>query len=302
MAVTPSLIVHGGAGTILPDEHSAYLDGVRRAAQLGWAMLQNGRSALDTVEQAVRLMEDDPTFDAGRGSYLNSAGHIEMDALIMDGSTLRSGAVAAVQCIANPVSLARLVMIHTNHALLVGNGAQAFADRMGIRRLPEEELLVRRELERWLEWKRTQDIGLFSESNRSGHGTVGAVARDCDGNIAAATSTGGTRNKLAGRVGDSPLIGCGGYADNLTGGVSATGIGEGLMKIVISKTTCDLIASGRDAQAAAEEAIRLLGSERVQGTGGVIVVDCLGRVGFAYNTPYMARAYVQTDGTIRAEI
>ncbi len=302
MTTTPSLIVHGGAGDIPSADLQPYLEGVRRAAALGWDLLRQGHAALDAVEQAVRLMEDDPSFDAGRGSYLNSAGHIELDALIMDGRMLESGAVAAVQSIANPISLARLVMTETPHAMLVGGGAQAFADKMGIRRLPEEELLVRRELERWLEWKRTQDSDLLKPPGQPGHGTVGAVARDTDGNIAAATSTGGTRNKMAGRVGDSPLIGSGAYADNLTGGASATGVGEGLMKIVICKTTCDLIASGLDAQAAADEAIRRLASERIQGSGGVIVLDHEGRSGFAYNTPYMARAYVLADGTIEAAI
>lgn len=300
--ISPSLIVHGGAWDIPPAHHKAHIEGVRQAAQLGWELLQSGAPALDVVEQAVRLMEDDPTFDAGRGSHLNSAGHIELDALIMDGNTLESGAVAAVQCIRNPISLARLVMTHTPHSLLVGIGAQDFAERMGIPRVPEEELLVGRELERWEEWKRdlsSQPPNVFGGPT---FGTVGAVAYDKDGNIAAATSTGGTPNKLSGRVGDSPLIGCGGYADNLLGGASATGLGESLMKLVMCKTVCDLMGTGLDAQAAAEEAVRRLGSERIRGVGGVIAIDREGRIGYAYNTPHMACAFICPDGTVEVRI
>jgi beta-aspartyl-peptidase (threonine type) len=240
------------------------------------------------VEQAVQVMEDDPIFDAGRGSCLNCNGHVQMDALIMDGRTLASGAVAAVQCIANPISLARSVMTHTPHALLVGEGAQEFAERMGIPSIPEE-LLLAESKEGW--WQKRQEASHAPD-------TVGAVARDRDGNIAAATSTGGTPSKLAGRVGDSPLIGCGGYADNLLGGASATGHGESLMKVVMCKAVCDLMGGRLSAGAAAEEAVRRLADPRVNGMGGVIAIDLQGSVGFAYNTPHMARAFVQPDGTI----
>ena len=301
MTITPSLIVHGGAGTVATGTEEVHVAGVRDAAGIGWKILLAGGTALDAVESAVRALEDDPEFDAGHGSYLNSTGHIEMDAFIMDGRTLENGAVCAVQCIANPISLARLVMEKTPHSLLAGVGAQEFAARMGIERLAEEDLLVESELRRWEEWVRTQDDSLLHPS-KSGHGTVGAVARDAQGNIAAATSTGGTRNKLAGRVGDSPLIGSGGYADNLTGGVSATGLGETLMKIVISKTTCDLIAKGLTAQQAADAAIERLSDERVSGSGGVIVVDREGRIGFAHNTTHLSRAFVLPDGSIEAAI
>lgn len=301
MTNTPSLIVHGGAGTVAPGTETEHVAGVRQAAGIGWQILTDGGSALDAVEAAVRALEDNPNFDAGHGSYLTSTGHIEMDAFIMDGRTLDNGAVAAVQCIANPISLARLVMEKTPHALLAGTGAQEFAARMGIERLAEEELLVESELRRWQEWVRTQDDSLL-RPGQPGHGTVGAVARDGQGNIAAATSTGGTRNKLAGRVGDSPLIGSGGYADNRTGGVSATGLGETLMKIVISKKACDFIGQGLSAQQAADAAVERLEDERVKGSGGVIVVDHQGRVGFAHNTPHLARAFIHLDGTIEAAI
>jgi len=287
-ATTLALIVHGGAWEIAAETHQAHLDGVRRAAQVGWELLTAGHSALDAVEQAIRVMEDAPIFDAGRGSCLNCEGYIEMDALIMDGRTLANGAVAAVRGIANPISLARLVMERTAHSLLVGEGARLFAERMGIPCVPEEELLAG-EGEGW--WQQPDQPSRAPD-------TVGAVARDSEGNIAAATSTGGTPGKLAGRVGDSPLIGCGAYADNLSGGASSTGLGESLMKAVMCKTTCDLMGSGLSAQAAASEAIRRLADPRIQGLGGVIAVDPQGRMGFAYNTPHMARALVQPDGTI----
>ena len=283
-------------------EHQAHINGVRRAAAAGWQMLQAGASALDAVEAVVRILEDDPTFDAGCGSHLNSAKHIEMDALIVDGRTLDSGAVAAVQAIQNPISLARLVMTRTDHSLLVGIGAQAFAEQMGVPRLPEEELLVGRELERWEQWQADPRRQARDAFGGPAHGTVGAVARDVDGNIASATSTGGTPNKLSGRVGDTPLIGCGGYADNLTGGASATGHGESLMKLVLCKTACDLMGQGLTAQEAADEAVRRLGDRRIQGLGGLIVVDREGRTGYAFNTPHMARAVAQSDGTIVAGV
>lgn len=292
MTLTPVLVVHGGAGDIKPEAHQAHVDGVRRAAEIGWEILRSGGAALDAVEQAVCYLEDDPHFNAGRGAPLNTGGYVELDAFIMDGATLNNGAVAAVQRIAHPVSLARLVMEHTSHSLLAAAGAHEFAERMGIHLIAESSLHTDEQVRRWRE-AQTQDIG---------HDTVGAVARDARGNIACATSTGGTRNKLPGRVGDSPLIGSGGYADNQTGGVSATGIGETLMKIVISKTVCDLIGAGLDAQAAADEAVRRLDDPRVDGSGGVIVIDRQGRIGLAYNTRQMARAYVQPDGSIVASV
>lgn len=298
---TPSLIVHGGAWEIPAAEHPAHVEGVREAAQTGWKLLLGGASALDTVEAVVRILEDNPNYDAGRGSHLNSAGHIEMDALIMDGATLDNGAVAAVQSIQHPISLARLVMTQTEHSLLVGIGAQAFAESVGVPRLAPEELLVGRELERWHEWQRNPRRTRDAFAGPS-HGTVGAVARDVHGNIASATSTGGTPNKLSGRVGDSPLIGCGGYADNTSGGASATGHGESLMKLVLCKTACDLMGAGLTAQEAADEVIRRLAEPRVEGLGGIITVDSEGRTGCAFNTPHMARAVVLPGGEIAAGV
>jgi beta-aspartyl-peptidase (threonine type) len=301
VAVQPALIVHGGAWAIPDDQVDAHINGCRRAAEVGWALLCKGASAVDVVEAAVRVMEDDPTFDAGCGSHLNAAGEVELDALIMEGATLKAGSVAAVQRVRNPVSLARLVMEKSEHVLLVAKGAERFARDHGIPICQPEELLTGRELERWKHVRGMTDWHTSRAFETAYTDTVGAVARDAAGNVAAATSTGGTPNKLPGRVGDSPLIGCGAYADNLTGGVSATGWGEALMKVVMSKTTCDFIARGLGAQHAAESAVKLL-AERVQGLGGVIVVDALGRIGSAHNTPRMAHAYVTSEGNIVARV
>ena len=305
----PTIIVHGGAYDIPKETHQAHIEGCRRAAHVGWTVLTRGGSALEAVETAVRMLEDDPTFDAGYGSFLNAAAEVELDAIITDGRDLNFGAVGAVQRVRHPVTLARLVMTESEHALLVGTGAEAFARKMSLPICPPEELLAERELERWRTAQATgklHDMEPFGIDQNGGPGstpsdTVGAVALDVDGNLAAATSTGGTFNKLPGRVGDSPLIGCGAYADNRTGAVSATGLGEALMKIVISKTACDFVASGMSAQQAADAAIALL-AERTTGEGGLIVLDRLGRVGIAHNTPYIAHACVTADGEITTGI
>jgi beta-aspartyl-peptidase (threonine type) len=292
-----TLIVHGGAGDIPPETHEAHVTGCRRAADAGWAVLARGGLALEAVEAAVRVLEDDPTFDAGHGSFPNAAGEIELDAIIMDGRDLNFGAVAAVQRVCHPVTLARLVMTESEHAMLAGTGAESFARQHGLPICPTEELLTGRELERW---RAAQAGGNPRSSEPPGiapSDTVGAVALDAAGNLAAATSTGGTFNKLPGRVGDSPLVGCGAYADNRTGAVSATGLGEALMKVVIGKAACDLIALGMSAQGAAGAAISLL-AERTTGEGGLIVLDRLGRIGIAHNTSYIAHAAVTPGGEI----
>jgi beta-aspartyl-peptidase (threonine type) len=292
---SPILVVHGGAYDIPTESHEAHTAGCRRAAQAGWQVLAGGGSALRAVETAVRVLEDDPTFDAGRGSYLNAAGEVELDAIIMDGRDLNFGAVAAVRRVRHPVTLARLVMTESAHTMLAGPGAETFAREHDLPVCPPEELLTGRELERW----RAQVGGTShkGDGNAIPRDTVGAVALDGAGNLAAATSTGGTFNKHPGRVGDSPLVGCGAYADNRVGSVSATGEGEALMKVVISKTVCDFLVRGMAVQEAADAAIAVL-AERTAGEGGVIVLDRLGRVGIAHNTPYIAHAVVTTDGKI----
>ncbi len=290
----PTLIVHGGTYDIPTESHQAHLEGCRSAAEAGWAVLTNGGSALDAVEAAVRVLENDPTFDAGRGSFFNAIGEVEMDAIVMDGRDLNFGAVAAVQRVRHPVTLARLVMTESEHAMIVGAGAEAFAREHGVPVCPIIELLTERGVERWKAAHPPKGESAPSD-------TVGAVALDADGNLAAATSTGGTFNKLPGRVGDSPLVGCGAYADNSTGAASATGLGEALMKVVISKSVCDFIATGMTAQEAADAAIAVLG-ERTTGTGGLIVLDRLGRIGIAHNTPYIAHAYVTVGGQVSTGI
>jgi len=280
------IIVHGGAWKIPIDLEKPCLEGVERAAKLAMNCLLNDNSALDAVEEAVKLMEDNPTFDAGVGSVLNADGEIELDAAIMDGKTLNAGAVAAVRYIKNPISLARSVMENSNHVFLVAGGASKFATLQGFKKF--DGLVVKRELERWKNLHEKYK-GTMKFSNESG--TVGAVAIDFHGNIAAATSTGGVPFKLPGRVGDSCLIGCGLYADNKVGGVSATGYGESIIKIGLSKVVCELLETGLVAQKTAEGSIKRL-ENKIKGRGGVIVLDKEGNVGFSYNTPKMASAYM----------
>lgn len=299
--MTSAIIVHGGAGAwdLTGTRIQQGIEACRDAAAIAQTILLQGGTALDAVEKAVNFLEDCPVLDAGRGSYLNSEGNVEMDALIMDGATLDMGAVAAVQLVRHPISLARRVMTDTEHTLLVAEGASAFADRIGFPRCRLEDLLVGDELTRYLALKKESDYqtdAIFQEAGAMGD-TVGAVAMDQWGNIAAATSTGGTRKKLPGRVGDSPLVGSGAYADNWTAGVSATGYGEKLMKIVISKRVCDFVADGLSAKAACEAAIRVL-EERVNGQGGLIAIDARGQVGWHFNTAAMPYAYVVGDGEL----
>lgn len=279
-----AVIVHGGAGNwTSPDERlEEAIEACRAAAMVSQEILSAGGTALDAVEAAVRVLEDSPVLDAGRGSYPNTNGDIEMDALIMDGRTLNLGAVAAIQRVRHPISLARHVMDESGHQFLVGGGADAFADSIGFPRCAPDELRVTPVPE--------TAAGAVGD-------TVGAVALDSHGNIAAATSTGGTSNKRPGRVGDSPLVGSGAYADNYTAGVSATGLGELLMRVVISKQVCDFVGAGLSARSACEAAIRLL-EERTGGTGGVIAVDARGKVGFAYNTTRMPYAYATHEDSI----
>jgi beta-aspartyl-peptidase (threonine type) len=283
----PIIVVHGGAGSWKIKQHllEMALQDCRSAAQTGQDLLLSGASAIDAVEAAVRVLEDSPVLDAGRGSYLNKKGEIELDALIMDGATLQLGAIAAVQNILHPISLARRLMAEGEHNVIVGAGAEAFADEIGFPRCRFEDLFASDP-----EFQADDpDPESEPEPMREGD-TVGAVAIDIMGNLASATSTGGTRGKHAGRVGDSPLVGSGGYADNWSAAVSATGHGEALMRIVISKTVCDLVASGFSAQSACDAAIRLL-AERTQGHGGLIAIDARGRIGVSFNTGGMPHAY-----------
>jgi len=305
MKRTAAIIVHGGAWDIPDGLLEAHRSGCSEALNVGWEILRGGGSSEEAVEKTIIVLENDPVFDAGRGSHLNQQGEIELDASIMNGTTFRCGAVAAVKNIKNPISLARKIMDESEHILLVGNGAVRFALEHGIKKCKQDHLLVGRELERWKEFqKRTPRHGATreqfrrkprSDRGRSASDTVGVVALDRNGVICAGTSTGGTPNKYPGRVGDSPLIGCGTYADSTIGGVSTTGWGEAMIKVVLAKTVIDLMDLNHgNPQVAADRGIEIL-KRKADGDGGVIVLTPKGKFGVAFNTPRMARAYMSEE-------
>jgi len=299
----PALIVHGGAWDIPDQAVEACKSGCHAALAAGWSILQRGGSALDAVEAAIIVLEDAPVFDAGYGSHLNFDGRVECDAIVMNGATLRAGAAATLQRIKNPIQLARKILEDCPHMMLVAEGAERFAKQYGIKLCKPEELVSEAEREAWRKCKSDK----HAAEHHRGHeqGTVGAVALDANGSLFAATSTGGTCCKLPGRVGDSPLIGCGCYADVTAGGVSCTGLGEAIMKIVMAKTAVDFLrypprelATPKEAaDHAAQESVLLL-KERGRGTGGLILLDRDGTPAFAFNTPRMAYGYVADDGSL----
>jgi beta-aspartyl-peptidase (threonine type) len=284
-----SLIVHGGAWAIPDHALVAHREGVLKAVKAGWSVLLDGGASADAVERAVMMMEDDKTFNAGRGSVLNAAGEVEMDASMMEGKTYRTGAVAALQRIAHPVSVARLVMEKSAHVLLVGLGAARFAREHGVRVGGKDDLITSEQLTLW---RKAQ--GAPKKERKKGHDTVGAIALDKKGNIVAAASTGGTPNKYPCRVGDSPIVGSGIYADNKIGAAVSTGEGEEILRVVLAKIVIDVLErNGGDPDAAARDGIELL-RRKVHGHGGVIVMNSTGKVGIAWNTPRMARAFMAT--------
>ncbi len=296
--MTIAIIVHGGAWDIPAAEHKAHLDGCRAAMMTGYEILRGGGSALDAVERAITIMEDDPTFDAGIGAHLNRAGVVQLDAGMMDGGTLQVGAVAAVERLQNPITVARH-LLNSSHNMMVGPGADDYAAAHGFALCDPQILIVEREIERWEQAKNgaiptaNDEFGMQPVGPKPG--TVGAVAIDRMGNIVAGTSTGGTLYKPVGRVGDSPLPGCGYFADNTLGGVSTTGHGESIIRIQLARVAADF-CSRLYAPTAAQAAISMLGN-RVGGLGGLIVIDHAGRVGFAHNTPHMAHAYLTGDSS-----
>ena len=298
----PSLIVHGGAWDIPDEAVEACKEGCLEALGEGWKILASGGSALDAIEAAVVVLENAPVFDAGFGSHLNADGKVECDAIVMDGATLRSGAAAGLQRIKNPIRAARAIYEKCPHMMLIAEGAENFAKEKGVPLCKPEELVSEAEWEAYL--RCSQDEHAAEHHRGHEQGTVGAVALDKDGRLVAATSTGGTCCKLPGRVGDSPLIGCGCYADSTLGGVSCTGYGEAIMKIVMAKTAVDLLGNSlaqnlpnsNAANHAAQASVRLLG-ERGRGTGGLILLDRDGNPGFAFNTPRMAYALVDASGS-----
>src|SRR5579872_2793497 len=298
----PSLIVHGGAWDIPDEAVSACKSGCERALQAGWAVLSAGGCALDAVEAAVIVLEDDPVFDAGYGSHLNRDGHVECDAIVMEGATLRAGAAAGLHRIKNPVRLALKILENSPHMMIIAEGAERFAREHGLPLCKPEELVSEAEWEAWMKCKQDK----HAASHHRGHeqGTVGAVALDSEGRLFAATSTGGTCCKLPGRVGDSPLIGCGCYADSESGGVSCTGYGEAIMKVVMAKSAVDRLRGAAEstsgspssrAMQVAEQTVAEL-ARRTKATAGLILLDREGNPGFAFNTPRMAHGYVAPDG------
>jgi len=290
MKTQPVLLIHGGAWAMPDDAVVAHENGMANALAAGYALLEKGASAVDAVEAAVAVMEDDDTFDAGRGSFLTQDGRVQMDALLMNGANLRTGGVACVERLRNPIRAARLVLDLSPHVYFVGTGAERFARQNGMALVDNTELIVPRERERLMAFQKAE-LGGARDTTFSGpldsHDTVGAVALDADGNIAAGTSTGGTLSKAPGRVGDSSLIGCGCYADNLSAAVSLTGWGEPIMKLVLGKWAVDRVAAGASPEEAARAAIDYL-FERLGGHGGIILLGPDGRVGMAHNTPRMA--------------
>jgi beta-aspartyl-peptidase (threonine type) len=302
---TYSLMIHGGAGALdnVKDDKTAvrYLESIRRILEHGREILELGGSALQTVEACASLLEDDPVFNAGCGSVLNENGKVEMDAAIMDGRDLSAGAVAAIENIANPIQLARFVMTESEHVMLIAEGAMRFADHCGMERAPENYFYTPDRVEQLKQARLKHKImldhdDLEADSEDQKYGTIGAIARDMNGNLAAATSTGGIVNKRMGRVGDSPIIGAGVFADNETCAVSATGYGEDFMRSVISKTISDFIyMKGMNAVEATQAGIDYL-NRKVKGRGGVIVIDHDGNCASGFTTKKMIHGWIEHGG------
>lgn len=288
----PSLILHGGAGTWEPHlyPHDAVQNAMHTAASIAWSILKSGGTALDAVEAGTISLEDNPLFDAGVGSFLNDVGEAELDALITDGASMMFGAVAAVRHIKNPITLARMIMTRTPHAFFVAEGAERLAVEFGMKLVANLSFVTQQE---FADYQRrlseNADAGL-------GMGTVGAVALDKAGNIASATSTGGTPHKRKGRVGDVPIYGAGGYSDNRYGGASATGLGERIMRALMSRGVIDELRAGKTAHQAA-----LIVADGIDNVG-IITLDIEGRVGATHNTPYMPTAWVDEAGEIHVNM
>ena len=304
------LVIHGGAGTIdrstmTPEKERGYREGIERALNAGYTILQSGGASLDAVEAAVRILEDDPLFNAGKGAVFTSAGTNELDASVMDGKTLKAGAVACVKHVKNPISLARAVMEKSSHVMLAEEGAEAFAKEKGIELVDEKYFYTE---ERWeaLQKKKREVSGgaggsKFLISEQDAHGTVGAVALDQSGNLAAATSTGGTTNKRPGRIGDSPIIGAGTYANNQSCAVSCTGDGEYFIRANVAREVSALMQyRGRPLKEAAEVALEA--AKKLGGEGGLIAIDKNGNTALPFNTSGMYRGYIGADGKPVVEI
>jgi L-asparaginase / beta-aspartyl-peptidase len=315
---TFGFVIHGGAGTILKsnmtaETEAAYREKLREALLAGYNILKNDGSGLDAVEAAIRILEDSPLFNAGKGAVLTNEGTAELDASIMDGKTLKAGAVAAVKHIKNPISLARLVMEQSPHVMMVGEGAESFAKKQGVELVPQDYFVTERrqkDLQKAKDQEKEQATP--SKETKPGkeqpapadkkHGTVGAVALDKSGNLAAGTSTGGKTNKRFGRVGDSPIIGAGTYANNRTCAVSGTGDGEYFIRSVLAYDISALMEYQRMSLKDAANLVIMNKLGKLGGTGGVIAIDKDGQIAMPFNTPGMYRGYVRMDGKIVIEI
>jgi beta-aspartyl-peptidase (threonine type) len=287
----PAVVVHGGAGTHVDADPRPYFEGTRRAAEAGLRVLLAGGSALDAAQAAALVLEDDPHFNAGTGGALTSDGEVELDASCMDGTTLRAGAVACVKTIKNPILVARRVCDDTPHVLMCGTGAEAFARECGIAEIPNSLLVTDKQRARWNELH-AEALRQGADSVRRKIGTIGAVAVDARGRVGACTSTGGTMYKRPGRVGDTPIIGAGTYADDKEAAASSTGLGEAILKVSMARAACVRVREGASPREAAAQAVGLL-TERAQGEGGIILAGPDGRLGWAYNTPRMSRALIR---------
>lgn len=303
------LVIQGGAGTIsrgqmTPELEKEYTDKLLEALNTGYGILQKNGTSLDAVETVIKILEDSPLFNAGKGAVFTHEGTNELDASIMDGRTLKAGAVAAVKHIKNPISLARLVMEQSAHVMLVGEGAEAFAKGHGVQLVPQEYFYTEKRWQQYLKAKEDEkkDSGAPrkqvapEDSSQKKHGTVGCVALDKMGNLAAGTSTGGTTNKRFGRVGDSPIIGAGTYADNRTCAVSATGTGEYFIRLAVAH---DISAMMEYTGVPLEKAAQTVVMEKlpkIGGDGGVIAIDGHGNIAMPFNTTGMYRAYIDDGG------
>ena len=281
MAIVPVVLVHGGAGDVPEASRAAHAEGCRVAAARGLARLLETGSALEAAMRAVEVLEDDPRYNAGTGACLDERGELALDAAIMEGTSLRAGAVCAMPAFVHPIQVARAVLEDGRHVLYAGEGAARFAEERGFARAEPASMITaaaRARLENVLAGR--------AERGWAG-GTVGAVACDARGRVAAATSTGGMVAKRAGRVGDSPILGAGTYADDETGAASATGEGEAVLRLVLTRHVCELLRGGASPEEAARAGIERLGA-RLGASGGLIVVDAEGRVGHARNTQTMS--------------
>ena len=304
---TYSLMLHGGAGTLdnvkTQEIIDHYSEQIRVILEKGRSCLLEGGSALDTVTLCASLLEDNELFNAGKGSVLNEDGEVEMDAAIMDGKTLKAGAVASIKNIKNPIKLARSILEECEHVMLIGQGANRIANHFNLEMAPSDYFLTEDRVKQWQAAYQSNRIGLDHDSQDlmeikydDKYGTIGAIARDINGNLAAATSTGGLVNKRYGRVGDSPIIGSGVYADNETCAVSCTGYGEDFMRTVLAKTASDLILfKGLDAEMASEQAIAYL-RRKVNGRGGLILIDYNGNCAKGFTTNKMIHGWIQHGG------